>query len=204
MTDRLSEREVRDRLRLIEDMITEGRRATEHWGWAFVLWGAAYYIALAWSTVGQSAWAWPVTIIAASLVTAAVASRKAGEHPRTTVGRAIGSIWIALGMSMFVLFLALGLSGRLTDPHLFIAVASAILGMANGASGLLLRWKLQGACAGVWWIAAVASCFGTETQSLVVFLAAIFIGQIAFGVYGMIADNQARKRHRAHDDPAHA
>jgi hypothetical protein len=54
-----------------------------------------------------------------------------------SLGRAIGSIWIALGISMFALFLALGLSGRLIDQHLFVAVLSAILGMANGASALI-------------------------------------------------------------------
>jgi hypothetical protein len=94
---------------------------------------------------------------------------------------------------MFVLFLALGLSGRLTDTHLFLAAVAAILGMANGASGLILRWKIQFACAVVWWVAAVAACFGTDTQSTIVFVVAIFLCQIAFGIYGMIAEGQERK-----------
>ncbi len=29
------------RLKLIEDMIAEGRRSTQSWGWTFVLWGFA-------------------------------------------------------------------------------------------------------------------------------------------------------------------
>jgi hypothetical protein len=33
-----------------------------------------------------------------------VASLKAGNHPETTLGRAIGSIWIALGISIFCSF----------------------------------------------------------------------------------------------------
>jgi hypothetical protein len=95
---------------------------------------------------------------------------------------------------MFLLFLSLGAAGRLTDQHVFAAVVSAILGMANGASGLILRWKVQLACALVWWTAAVASCFGTDKESLIVFLVAIFLGQIVFGVYGMIAERQQRGR----------
>ena len=95
---------------------------------------------------------------------------------------------------MFLLFLALGLSGRLTDQHLFVAVISAILGMANGASALILRWKVQFACAVVWWVTAVATCFGTDAQSTIVFLIAIFLCQIAFGIYGMAATAQERKR----------
>ena len=47
MADQITERDLKDRLRLIESMIAEGRRTTENWGWTFVLWGVAYYIAIA-------------------------------------------------------------------------------------------------------------------------------------------------------------
>jgi hypothetical protein len=136
----------------------------------------------------------------AVIVTVVIASSKGGNHPWTTLGRAIGSIWIALGISMFLLFLALGLTGRLTDQHVFVAAISAILGMANGASGLLLRWNMQFACAVVWWVAVVATCFGTDVQSTIVFLVAAFLCQIVFGVYCVIAEAQARKRR----GPVHA
>ena len=96
---------------------------------------------------------------------------------------------------MFLLFFALGLSGRLTDQHLFVAAISAILCMANGASSLILRWKIQLACAVVWWVTVVATCFASDTQSIIVFLGAIFLCQIVFGVYCMIAEVQVRKRH---------
>ena len=194
MLNQTTEQELKERLGLIESMIAEGRRHTESWGWTFVLWGVVYYFAIAWSAWGHSAWAWPVTILIGVIVTGVVASLAAGNHPGTTLGRAIGSIWIALGISMFLLFLALGLSGRLTDQHLFAAVISAILGMANGASALILRWRVQLACAGVWWAAAVATCFGSVAQSTIVFLVAIFLCQIVFGIYGVIAEAQQRKR----------
>lgn len=133
-------------------------------------------------------------MLIAVIVTVIVASLKAGDDPQTTLGRAIGSIWIALGISMFVLFLALGLSGRLTDQHVFVAVMSAILGMANAASGLILRWKVQLACAVAWWLTVLASCFGSDAQSFIVFMIAIFLCQIVFGIYGIIAEVQVRKR----------
>jgi hypothetical protein len=204
MQDKTLEQELQDRLKLIESMIAEGRRTTESWGWIFVLWGIAYYAAIAWSIWGQSVSAWPISMIAAGIVTVAVASSKGGGHPGTTLGRAIDSIWIAVGITMFLLFPALAVSGRLTDPHVFMAAVSAILGMANGASGLLLRWKIQFGCAIVWWGAAVVSCFGTEKQSMIVFLAAIFLCQIVFGIYGLIAQSQKRKRRNEHDRLAHA
>jgi hypothetical protein len=194
MPEHSTAQDLRDRLDLIERMLAEGRRTTESWGWIFVLWGITYYIAMAWSAWSRSGWAWPVTTLIAVVVTAGVASLRTGHHQRTTLGRAIGSIWIALGISMFLLFMALGLSGRLTDPRLFMACISAILGLANGASGLALRWKIQLACAVVWWVAAVAVCFVTIAQGTLIFLIAVFLCQVVFGIYGMVAEGQARKR----------
>lgn len=192
--------ELRDRLNLIETMIVEGRRSTESWGWTFVLWGVAYMIAMAWAAWGRSAWAWPLTTVAAVIVTIVGFWAKNDNQPETTMGRAVLSIWIALGISMFVLFAALGLSGRLADPRLFVAVVSAILGLANGASGMILRWKVQLACALVWWATAAACCFGTETQGVIEFLVAIFLCQIVFGIYGMVAQS----RERGLRGPSHA
>ncbi len=192
MSDHITEQELKDRFNVIESMLAEGRRSTENWGWTFVLWGVVYYLAMAWATWGHSAWAWPITMAIAILATVVVASRKSSHHPDTTLGRAIGSIWMALGISLFLLFLALGLSGRLADSHVFAAVISAVLGMANGASALILRWKVQLGCAALWWVTAVATCFGTDTQSTIVFVVAIFLCQIVFGIYGMIAKGQQR------------
>lgn len=197
MQEPIAEQELRDRLSLIENIIAEGRRSTERWGWAFVLWGAAYIIAIAWSEWGHSVWAWPVTMVAALIVTVVA---KTGKQPRTTKGRSIGSIWIALAISMFLVFMALGFSGKMTDPRVFVAVIAAMLGMANGASGLILRWKLQLGCAVIWWAASVASCFGTRAQSVIELVVAIFLCQIVFGIYCMIADAADSRQQRQHGE----
>ena len=73
MADFADRQELNDRLSLIENMIAEGRRKTESWGWTFVLWGAAYMAAIAfanfgtpvaeWSTWGHRTAAWPITMI---------------------------------------------------------------------------------------------------------------------------------------------
>jgi len=198
MTGNAEEQELKDRLSLIETMIAEGRRTTESWGWVFVLWGLAYYVAIAWAAWGHTHLAWPVTMIAAFALTAALAARKSAIHPRTNMSRAIGSVWIAMGISMFVLFMSLGFSGRLTDPHGFVAIATAMLGTANATSSMILKWKMQFACAVVWWAAAVASCFGSKTQLWGVFLVAIFFCQIVFGIYGMIMEARRRNQGATH------
>lgn len=191
MTMNSDDLELRERLNLIETMIAEGKQTTENWGWVFVLWGVAYYVAIGWSMWGGRGLAWPVTMVAASAVTGALAAGKGRKGPSTTMGRAIASLWIALGVSMFIMFLSLGMSGRLRDPQVFVALAAGMLGMANAASGMILRWKLQLGCAVVWWAAVIAACFGTANEAEAGFVAAIFFCQILFGIY--ITFNRASK-----------
>ncbi len=192
MTGNAEELELKDRLDLIETMIAEGRRTTESWGWTFVLWGVAYYVAIAWATWGHSTLAWPVTMIAAGLLTVILASRNAAKRPETTVGRAMMAIWRSLGISIFALMMSLGMSGRL-DLHISVAIIGAMLGAANATSSTILKWKMQFVCAVVWWASAVAACFTSDSVTSIVFLAAIFFCQIVFGIYGMIAQSRKQK-----------
>jgi hypothetical protein len=198
MTANAEELELKDRLSLIETMIAEGRRTTERYGWNFVLWGVAYYIAIFWAGVGHDYLAWPITMTVAAVLTGVIFGRKHSKRPATTIARAIASIWIAMGISMFVLFMALGWSGKLVDNHVFVAIAAAMLGAANAASSMTLKWMLQFACALVWWAASVVSCFGSASQSSMTFLVAIFLCQIVFGIYLMIAEARARRKVASH------
>ena len=125
------------------------------------------------------------------------------KQPETTVGRAIGAIWIGVGCSMFLLFMSAGISGRM-DQQTFIAVVAAMLGSANAASGVLLRWKAQFACALVWWTTAVLSCFGTPNQSAILGLVAIFLCQIVFGSYMMFSEFRERKAQGRKSGALHA
>lgn len=192
MQDHGVDSELRERLSLIESMIAEGRRTTERWGWAFVLWGVVYIAAIGWSVQIHNGWPWLVCVAVGLVVTGVGASLRARHRPVTILGRAIGSIWIGLSVSMAVLFTTLGVTGRLVDQHVSVAMAAAMLGLANGASGMVLHWRPQIACAVVWWAAAAAACFGSEEQCGIVFIAAIFLCQIVFGIYAMFAE--ARKQ----------
>jgi hypothetical protein len=200
MQEETSTRDLTERLALIERMIAEGRRKTESWGWTFLLWGVAYYVAIAWATWGQSmsGWgrgdlAWPVTMLAAFVLTMAIGFKKTRGQPGTTVGRAIVAVWICVGVSMLLLFPALSISGRI-DQHSFVALVAGMLAIAHGVSGIILKWKIQFACAVVWWATSVAACFGSGAQLTAVFLAAIFICQIVFGVYAMILESRRRRQ----------
>jgi hypothetical protein len=200
MTDEMDGKDLAERVRLIESMMAEGRQRTARWGWTFVLWGVAYLVATAWSSglVGGPVWAqhllaWPVTMIAASIATGVTISRVKKGQPPTTLGRAIGAIWAAMGISLFIVLMSLGLSGRY-DLHVFVAIIGGMLGVANMTSAIILKWKMQFACAVVWLGSTVAACFGTDNQAGIAFLAATFFCQIVFGIYAMFLESQRRKQ----------
>jgi hypothetical protein len=140
MNGNIEQQELRERLNLIESMIAEGRRKHESWGWTFLLWGVAYYVAIVWASWSHFAYAWPITMVAAAIVSIPVFIHRGKNIPNTTMGRAIGSIWTAMGISMFILFDALGFAGRL-DTHTSVAAACALLGMTN-ADPVRLRSRL--------------------------------------------------------------
>ena len=83
-------------------------------------------------------------------------------------------------------------SGRY-DLHVFVAIIGGMLGVANMASAIILKWKMQFACAVVWLASGVVACFVTAEQAGIAFLAATFFCQIVFGVYVMICELLRRR-----------
>jgi hypothetical protein len=104
---------------------------------------------------------------------------------------------MAMGISLFTVLMSLAISGRY-ESHVFMAIIGAMLGTANATSSLILRWKLQFACALVWWALAVIACFGSESTTSIAFLAAIFFCQIVFGIYCMIAESRKAREREVH------
>ncbi len=195
--------ELNERLKLIESMMAEGRCKTESWGWSFVLWGVAYYVAIAWATLGHANIAWPVTMIAAALLTALVGRRVSVAGPETAAGRAIGAVWIAVGVSLFVFCFTGSMTGH-REVNAFLAVIECMLGLANAASGMILRWRLQFAVGVVWWGAAVGTFLVTESQASWIFLAAIFVCQIVFGTIMAVSEMRTRRLRAVRSGSAHA
>jgi hypothetical protein len=195
----MNEREIGERIALIESMMREGRRRTEYWGWNFLLWGVAYLIAIGWSSFFPAgrALAWPVTMILAALLTIGIARRRMHNQPRTEKSRGIQAIWTAVGSGIFVFAFPVAFSGHF-QAQSFMAAIETLLGVAYVGSGLTLRWTTQIVVGALWWVAAIASCFvRTENGVGIIFLAATFVCMIGFGVYLMIRESRVKAQARA-------
>lgn len=196
----MNEREIGDRIALIESMMQAGRRSTEYWGWNFLLWGVAYFVAVAWSSLllhgGGSLLAWPITMIFAVLLTIAIARRRMRNKPRTETSRALQAIWSAMGFGIFAFAFPVAYSGH-AQPQSFMAAIEVMLGIAHVASGSFSRWPTQTAVGILWWVAGIASCFvGTSNAVAFIFLAATFVCNICFGIYLMIRESRDKARAR--------
>ena len=195
----MNEREIGERIALIESMMREGRRRTEYWGWNFLLWGVAYLIAIGWSSFFPAgrALAWPVTMTLAALLTIGIARRRMHNQPRTEKSRGIQAIWTAVGSGIFVFAFPVAFSGHF-QAQSFMAAIETLLGVAYVGSGLTLRWTTQIVVGALWWVAAIASCFvRTENGVGIIFLAATFVCMIGFGIYLMIRESRVKARARA-------
>jgi hypothetical protein len=184
--------ELNDRLRLIESMMAEGRRKTRRFGWAFLLWGIAYYVAIGWSMLGHAAIAWPVTMVTAALLTVAIAVRASANTATTKSGRSVGALWMAGGIALFIYGFCAAYSGHASTP-IMLAGVEVILGLINLASGMILCWWLQQVCGYLWTGFAAASFFVPEQTAGYLFLAAIFICNILFGLYLMLTERRTAK-----------
>jgi hypothetical protein len=196
------QQEASEQLALIESMIREGRKTTSYWGWVFVLWGVAYFIAMAWGsalvTAGTAIWAWPVTMTVTGLATGFISHWRNKGNPQTTKSRAIGGVWMAVGWGICLFAFPIILAHRFGDGHAFVGAIEILLGVANISSGFLLRWKLQTAVGLIWWTAALVTEVTQGGLYLgIAFIAATLICNIGFGSYLMVMEARDKARLRS-------
>ena len=181
-------------LELIEQMILEGRRTTERWGWTFVLWGVGHTVALLWSELGGAPWAWGVCMSACGLVMggASVLRRKRSPDKRPAQSRALGAIWEAFSWSLGVAIAAAVIGGArgYFENGVFYGQFFALMGAANYASAVILRWPLQRALGVAWWLAALAALLAPPACVPWIFLGMAALGEIGFGAWLMVRERQ--------------
>ena len=181
--------ELLGRLELIERMVVQGRRTTQNWGWTFVLWGVGQLIALGWNIFyGHPEIAWPVTMTLCGILTGIGSSRmRKAEGAETIVSRSLGSIWFSCGIAIFFLGFIGNFLGFFTFRS-FVEVLFVLMGVANMASGTILRWRTQQAVAVIWWGAAILVMLQSEQAALWTFAVMTLVAELLFGIYLMFRE----------------
>ena len=178
------QKEMLDRLKLIETMMAEGKRTTQRWGWSFLLWGIGPLIAMLWAAHWPHAeWAWPVTIGLCIIVNGLVLkARKRRSESKTTTMRSVGAVWTCAGATVLLVAFGAVWSGMVEFRYLYVALF-ALAAVAHGASSLILRWWPQFLAALVWWVASVMAYVVPADRLQELAALALVLGNVVFGAW---------------------
>jgi hypothetical protein len=180
------------RLELMEAMVAEGRSTTIRYGWIFLMWGLLYFAAVGWELyLPARNFAWPVCMVLGVVILQVWRWRivRSGLGHESPSSRSIGAVWGAIGLAFFLYMGAAALSHHIQS----VAVNATVmffLGLAHAISALILRWRVQGAVAAIWWAGGMAIFFAPYPASLIIFLAASFFGMVLFGLYTMMLERR--------------
>ncbi len=163
----MNERELTERIALIESMMRAGRRTHRVLGLELsavgdCVSGGGGVVELS-AACGRSLLAWPVTMIFAVLLTIVIARRRTRNKPRTEKSRGMQAIWTAMGCGIFVFAFPVAFSGHF-QAQSFMAAIEVMLGIAHVASGSFLRWPTQIVVGALWWAAAIASALSARAM----------------------------------------
>jgi hypothetical protein len=192
------------RVELIEAMIAEGRRFTGRFGWIFVLWGVVDLAAMSWQFFAPNSelagtWAWPICLAAGAALTilgVTLRSRGAG-HGKSLQCRSVQVVWAMMGVAM-ALYVASAMVRHLTWQYSYEAAILMIVGLAHAISAAILRWRVQGVVAGIWWAGGVATFFARSWRDVrILWLIEMCFGMVLFGLYVMFLERRraAGERH---------
>jgi hypothetical protein len=201
-----SREEIVQRIELMERMVAEGRRFTARYGWVFVLWGVVDLAAMSWRYfeptslwVGQ--WAWPICLLAGAVLT--LIGRALQGHQKNCVRgvrcQSVEAVWGMMGISLAILITG-AMVRHLTWQYSYVAGVLIIIGMAHAISAVILRWRVQGVVAAIWWAGGIAAfCVRSNRGVEEIMFVEMVLGMILFGVYAMVLERKGGGRANEND-----
>ncbi|MGB6746090.1 MAG: hypothetical protein WBE38_20745 [Terracidiphilus sp.] len=188
-----SREDIVQRIELMASMVAEGRRFTARCGWIFLLWGVVDLAASSWrffepDSHWVGAWSWPICLIAGTVATliGLAITRRDPNQGKNTWCRYVEAVWGMMGISLAI-YVGSAMARHLTWQNSYIAGLLVIVGMAHAISAAILRWRVQGVMAGIWWAGGIAAIFARSRGEvdLIMFLE-MGLGMVLFGLYTMM------------------
>jgi fatty acid desaturase len=191
------------RIELMEEMIVEGRRSTTRLAWICVLWGVVDLVAMGWRFLQPSShwvgmWAWPICLIAGALLTViGLTVQKQRQELGPDRGkstqmpsRSVEAVWAMMGVALAI-YIGSAMVSHFSWQVSYIAGILMMVGMAHAISAVILRWRVQGVVAAIWWAGGVAMFFDPPMRIVnLIMLLEMCLGMIAFGLYAMMRERR--------------
>jgi hypothetical protein len=196
--DEASRMELVQRIRLMESMVEEGRLYTAQCGWIFVLWGIVGLVAVGWQYLQPDSrwvgmWGWPVCLLAGAVLTGIGRAFQKRESPcgGGTRSRSVEAVWGMMGVALAI-YISSAMVRHLGWQYSFTAAILIMVGMAHAISAAILRWRVQGLVACIWWAGAVATFFARSQSDVeLVLLLEMGLGMALFGLYAMMMERRS-------------
>jgi hypothetical protein len=195
--------ELVQRLELMEAMIAAGRRYTGRNSWIFVLWGVVDLTAWVWQNYSPhfgGRWAWPICLPVGVVLTIAGKVLQRGDtgYSKNLECNRVMSVWGMAGLGMGI-YVAAGILTRFDWQFSYMAAIPMMIGIAHGISAAILRWRIQGLVAAVYWAGGVAIlAFNSWRATNLIWLIEMGVVMIVFGLYAMQVEPSCNGRKGAH------
>jgi hypothetical protein len=184
------------RIELMEAMIAEGRGFTTSNAWIFVLWGLVDLVGWSWQNFAHSnfadRWAWPICLIAGVVLTFAgkALQKKPEGVPNSVACGRVMAVWAMMGLTMAI-YVASAMITHFAWQYSYVAALLMMIGMAHAISAAILRWRVQGVVAAIWWAGGAAIFFlNSRRATSDIMLIEMCLGMIAFGLYAMMLEHR--------------
>ena len=194
------------RIELMEAMIADAKMSTVRCGWIFVLWGLVDLVAMSWQNFFPHSnfagfWAWPICLVFGAVATLlGVTLQKRGRvKAKVPAVRCVEGVWGMMGVGLSI-YIACAMVRHLTWQYSYLAGILVIVGMAHAISAVILRWRVQGVVAAIWWLGAIAMFFvpphfvPTEQRAVnAIMFVEMVLCMVVFGLYVMALERRTPK-----------
>jgi hypothetical protein len=72
----------------------------------------------------------------------------------------------------------------------YVAAIFMFLGLAHATSAVILRWRVQGVVAGLWWAGGIATYFVPTDYVIAIYVIEMVCCMVLFGVYAMMLERR--------------
>jgi hypothetical protein len=94
-------------------------------------------------------------------------------------------VWLMMGIAL-ACYVASAMIRGLTWQYSYVAALLIIVGLAHAISAAILRWRVQGIMAAIWWLGGIAVFLARSQGDVeVIMFVEMCLSMIAFGLYTM-------------------
>jgi cell division protein FtsW (lipid II flippase) len=104
--------------------------------------------------------------------------------------RSVETVWAVMGVALAI-YVSSAMVSHFSWQMSYIAGILMMVGMAHAISAVILRWRVQGAVAVIWWAGGVAMFFDPPLRVIhLIMFVEMSVCMVLFGLYAMLLERR--------------